>query len=135
MPLLLCVYRYHYYYYDHHHRHQVAVIIVFFTIPLKFVLIWGILGKESSLPVFTRLQRKKEKLSLHVRTGNCFKMSTWPKIKERKREREWIITKIKMTIIGKKKFKFSKYFVRPQYISYHLSFFKLKILTFCLLSD
>ena len=74
----------------------------FFTIPLKFVLIWGIRGKESSLPVFTRLQRKKEKLSLHVRTGNCFKMSTWPEIKERKREREWIITKIKMTIIGKK---------------------------------
>lgn len=92
---------------------------------------WGILGKESSLPVFTRLQRKKEKLSLHARTGNYFKMSTWPKIKERKREREWIITKIKITLIAKKNLNLhSKYLVRPQYISYHLSFFQLKILTF-----
>lgn len=85
MRLLLCVYRYHYHYYDHHHRHQVAVIIVFYH---TFKVCSHLKGKESSLPVFTRLQRKKEKLSLHARTGNCFKMSTWLKIKERKREGE-----------------------------------------------
>ena len=58
-----------------------AVIIVFYrTFKMERV---------ESTSIYPATEKKgKEKLSLHARTGNCFKMSTWPKIKERKREGE-----------------------------------------------